>query len=237
MLLFYLRHGEPTYNPDQLTPNGERQAEALARRLSVYGIDEVYSSSSNRARQTAQPTCEILHRDMIVLDWCNEGHAWNELGVVKENGQRTWGFQHEPTAKLMASREIFELGDEWYRHEAFPKSFEQGIKRIERETDAFLLSLGYRHDREARAYVAEAPSRRRIALFAHQGFGMAFLSAVLDIPYPTVATRFDMQHSGMSVIYFDENKPIVVPRLLQLSNDSHLYRHALSTKYNHEFDI
>ena len=43
MLLYYIRHGEPTYDPDELTPNGERQAEAIARRLARYGVDKIYS--------------------------------------------------------------------------------------------------------------------------------------------------------------------------------------------------
>ena len=51
MLLFYLRHGDPTYNPDALTPLGHRQAEALAKRLSVYGLDKIYASTSIRAMQ------------------------------------------------------------------------------------------------------------------------------------------------------------------------------------------
>ena len=33
MLLFYIRHGDPIYNPDSLTPQGERQAEALAKQI------------------------------------------------------------------------------------------------------------------------------------------------------------------------------------------------------------
>ena len=33
MLFFYVRHGDPVYDPDQLTPLGRRQAEALAKRL------------------------------------------------------------------------------------------------------------------------------------------------------------------------------------------------------------
>ena len=49
MLLFYVRHGDPIYNPDSLTPLGERQAEAIARRLALYGIDKIYSSTSTRA--------------------------------------------------------------------------------------------------------------------------------------------------------------------------------------------
>ena len=237
MLLFYLRHGDPIYDPDSLTPLGERQAEALARRLATYGLDEIYASSSNRARQTAQPTCEMLNKKMTVLDWCNEGYAWRDLSVTAEGGGRTWGFLHEPTRRIMVGQEVFRLGHEWYRHPVFPESFRTGIERIQRETDAFLLSLGYRHDRSRGGYVAEKPNARRIALFAHQGFGMAFLSAVLDIPYPMLATRFDMQHSGMSVIHFDEGKSFVVPKLLQLSNDAHLYRQGLPTRYNYEFDI
>ena len=41
MLLFYIRHGDPIYNPDSLTPLGHRQAESVAKRLSMFGIDEM----------------------------------------------------------------------------------------------------------------------------------------------------------------------------------------------------
>lgn len=40
--------------------------------------------------------------------------------------------------------------------------------------------------------------------FAHQGFGMAFLSEILDIPYPMFANHFDICHTGMTVIEFKE---------------------------------
>lgn len=41
MILFYIRHGEPIYEPDSLTELGERQAEAVAKRLSMFGIDKI----------------------------------------------------------------------------------------------------------------------------------------------------------------------------------------------------
>ena len=75
MLLFYVRHGDPIYSPDELTPLGSRQAESVARRLSLYGVDRIYASTSNRAKQTAQPLCEILKKEMTLLDCANEGHA------------------------------------------------------------------------------------------------------------------------------------------------------------------
>ena len=68
MILFYIRHGDPIYHPDMLTPLGEQQAAAVARRLALFGIDEVYSSTSNRAMQTAKHTCELLGLPMQTLD-------------------------------------------------------------------------------------------------------------------------------------------------------------------------
>ena len=55
MRFFYIRHGDPTYNPDALTPIGERQAEAIGRQLARFGLDKIYASSSNRSQQTARP--------------------------------------------------------------------------------------------------------------------------------------------------------------------------------------
>ena len=64
MIFYYVRHGDPIYDPDSLTPLGKRQAEAVAKRLSVYGLDEIYASTSNRAILTATPTAEILKKEI-----------------------------------------------------------------------------------------------------------------------------------------------------------------------------
>ena len=232
MLLFYVRHGDPIYHPDSLTPLGQRQAEALAKRLSVYGLDEIYSSPSIRAQQTAQPTCELLKKEKILLDWCNESLAWNEMCVHKDD-RKTWCFSDAHTKELLSSPEVRALGDKWYTHSAFDGTkFADGVARVEGKTDEFMASLGYRNDRERGGYIAEAPNSKRIALFAHQGFGMSFLSALLNIPYNIFSTRFDLSHSGMTVIKFSEKEGFSIPIVLQLSNDSHLYREGIATRYN-----
>ena len=91
MLFFYIRHGDPIYDPDSLTPLGHRQAEAVAKRLSLYGLDEIYASTSNRAVLTATPTSEMLKKPITELDWANEAHAWEELTVKTPEGKR-WLF-------------------------------------------------------------------------------------------------------------------------------------------------
>ena len=237
MLLYFIRHGDPIYNPDSLTALGKEQAKALAKRLALYGLDEIYCSTSTRAQQTAQPTCDLLKKQMQLLDWAHEGHAWEQLTVDLPSGGRTWGFFHEPTKKMFRSEEVRKLGNGWYNHPDFVK-FQAGMQRIEREADAFLLSLGYKHNRENHSYQAIEPSEKKVALFAHQGFGLAFLSAILDIPYPAFSTTFDLSHSSVTVIDFGRaTEKEVFPKVLQLANDSHLYKEGLLTGYNNGLRI
>ena len=72
------------------------------------------------------------------------------------------------------------------------------------------------------------------ALFAHQGFSMSFFSSMLDIPYPLFSTHFDIGHTGMCVVNFEEQDGYVYPRVLQYANDSHLYREGILTGYHNQ---
>lgn len=235
MLLFYLRHGDPIYDPDSLTPLGHRQAEALGRRLARYGLDRIYASSSTRAQLTAKPTCEMLKLDMNILDWTNEGYAWQQLATDVGDGRRKWAFQQDKYIEKFLSAEVRALGEDWPKHPAFAGTLlGEGIARIKRETYAFLAELGYVYDEEAGMYRTEGGNDERVALFAHQGFGLAFLSCVMGIPYPEFCTHFDMTHSGMTVIEFSPKPGLTAPRILQLSNDSHIYADGLPTNYNNE---
>lgn len=231
MLFFYVRHGDPIYQPDSLTPLGKRQAEALARRFSVYGLDRIYASSSTRAMETAQPTCEILKQDMTVLDWCHESLAGKDF-YLHEDGRHDWCFQLPRYRALFRDPEVLRLGKQWYRHPAFAHTtFAAGAERVAREADAFFASLGFVHEPEQNAYRVTEPCAERVALFAHQGFGLLFLSLVLDIPYPVFSTHFDMTHTGMTVLEFPEKEALSVPKILTLSDTGHLYKEDLMMGY------
>jgi len=232
MLLFYVRHGDPIYNPNSLTELGKKQAEALVARMKECNPDKIYSSSSNRAIMTAQPTAKALNKEIEILDWCNEDHAWNELAVDDVDGFKKWCFHNSKMINILASNEVRKLDKNWYEHPAFKEySFEAGHKRILAETEKFISTLGYQHDDEHNGYIPVRPNSDRIALFAHQGFGLSFLSCLLDIPYPQMSLNFDMSHSNITTIYFDEKADFVKPRILQLSNDSHLFAAGISTDY------
>ena len=121
MIIYYIRHGDPVYNPDSLTPLGLRQAEAVAKRLSLHGIDEIYSSPSNRAMQTAQPLSEILKKPVNTLDWCHESLAWNEFTVADSSGQRNWMFENDTVRDKFTEKSLLDLRNDWYKDPFFPQ--------------------------------------------------------------------------------------------------------------------
>jgi len=229
MLFFYIRHGDPVYEPDSLTALGEKQAEALAKRLALYGIDRIYSSTSNRAIMTARPTCDLLKKDMELLDFANECYTFEEF-TIEKNGVKEWFFADSEMNNLLTDESVVSLGHNWYEHEELRK-FKPGIERIHKETFEFFKSLGYEQIKNTGKYKILKPNDERVALFAHAGFGMAFLSEVLGIPYSMFASHFDLCHTGMTVIVFQEDKGYATAKVLTLSSDSHLYREGLPTKY------
>ena len=232
MILYYVRHGDPIYNPNQLTPLGERQAEAVAKRVAVHGIDRIYSSPSNRARQTAEPLCQITKMEPEILDWSDETMLFNEMANMDISGKKEWPFRHSVYRNLLNSQEVRKLDRNWYTHPGFAETgVGPAIERIQRELDGFLESLGYKHDMENNCYRQLWENNERIAFFAHEGVGVAIMSCLLDIPYPLMAARFDMTHTGVTVIHFKEEFGSVIPRVLTYSNDSHLYREGLPTKH------
>ncbi len=232
MLFFYIRHGDPIYNPDSLTPLGERQAESVAKRLALFGIDEIYASTSNRAILTSKPTCELLKKEASLVDFANENHAWKELTIEREGKKRAWLFEDAEMRNLFTEEAITNLGHNWFTYPGL-EAYKAGIDRIYSETIDFFKSLGYAQIGKSGKYEVINKNDKRVALFAHQGFGLTFLSCVLGIPYPAFVNHFDMCHSGMTVIEFDENNGISIPRVKTLSSDSHLYRDGLPLHYNH----
>ncbi len=228
MLFFYIRHGDPTYSPDALTPLGHRQAEAVGRRLALHGLDRIYASTSTRAIQTAEHAAEIVGRPIETLDFCHENHAWNEYALSYNGRPKTWCSCIPEFQKIFCDPEILKLGFDWYTDPRLAEfDFGRGEERIGRESDKFFASLGYERLDNSCVYRVTKPNDERVALFAHAGFGIAFLAHILRIPYPMFSLRFEIGHSSMTVVEFSERDGFSVPRILTFSSDSHLYADRL----------
>ena len=123
----------------------------------IWLLDKIYSSPSQRAKDTAQPTCDLLKKNMELVDFADEALAWEEF-TVEKNGYRTWLFQDEETRMLFSDKEIVVKGHRWYEDDRF-KEYKKGVERIAEDASGFFKSLGYAHIREK---IGRASCRERV---------------------------------------------------------------------------
>jgi probable phosphoglycerate mutase len=233
MLLYIIRHGDPIYETDTLTPRGVLQADALARRLSASGISEVYSSPLGRAMLTAKPTADVLKLDINIEEWMSEGLAWNDLSITDEKGEKNWFFACSNTKFL---KDWDALRPDWHNHAEAVKcsAAKKGYERIQAASDDFIQRLGYK--REGNVYKIltppSTPSKKRVAAFCHHGFGTAWLSHLLSIPPLVFWASFNISHTGITILDFENQKDgITSPRCLVHSDMSHIYEARLPMEY------
>ena len=231
MLLFVIRHGDPIYNPDSLTPKGQRQAEAVGRRLALHGIDKIYASTNTRAQLTAQPTSELVGKKIEICDWMSENNAARDFMFHDPENDNRWSWSFGIEATRYRTEEKLALGDKWY--EAFPFTHcnaKDGFARIGGESDAFFESLGYKH--EGMKYKILNHTDERVAVFCHYGFGTTWLAYLLDIHPVLFWSTFDMNHTGVTVIDFRKSASgYTAPKVLAFSDVSHLYGERLPYEF------
>lgn len=237
MLLYVIRHADPIYDPDSLTEKGKRQAEAVGRRLSVHGLDKIFTSPMNRAKMTAQPACELLRIKPQVLEFVSEALAAEYFGFndPERDNRWAWSFGINPTR--YKNEQSVRMGDKWY--EAYPfclTKAKEGYENLIKSSDEFMESLGYK--REGLKYKILKPNNERVAVFCHYGAGMTWLSHLLGIDPVTFWSTFTINHSGVTIINFPNNSDgYTIPQVLAFSDVSHFYGDRLPMQFTNEIDI
>lgn len=217
MILYITRHGEPDYATDSLTATGKKQAEALAERLAMHGLDEIFTSPLGRAKQTAEPTCARLGIPYKIEEWMSEDLAYDDLSAVLENGRRNWAFGCQNTR-------LRGFPGEWNENPVFEtcRAAKAGYARISAASDEFLERLGY--VRDGALYKIAAPNDKRVAVFCHHGMGTSWLSHLLKIPPNIFWSSFNIAHSSVSILEFANNVDgFTAPQCLCLADISHIY--------------
>ena len=70
MRILLIRHAEPDYANNTLTPKGFVEAEYLSEKLKNSNITHIYSSPLERAKLTAKPTAEKINKEKTTLPFC-----------------------------------------------------------------------------------------------------------------------------------------------------------------------
>lgn len=237
MQLYLIRHADPIYVPDTLTIKGRRQASALAQFLLREKPDRIFSSTSGRAKLTAQYTCDLLNMTPEPEDWMNEKYAIRSFCVCAPNGKRAWVFGRRRGQMYLPESESTPW-DRWYDAPACAgmAQGDEGFERIKNASDEFLSRLGLH--REGERYRASGTLPDKVAAFCHQGFGLTWLACLLSLP-PTVVWRgMNLTHTGVTVLRFAPDEDGLYSVLLErLSDTAHLYLAEQELMYNNKTPI
>ena len=222
MYIYFVRHGMPDYATDTLLPEGIRQAESVARRLSYAGLDEIYTSPMGRARETARPAAELLGLPVTVLPWAYE--LDDESKTTWPNGIPTRLSRIDPVyyfseehRRLTAEEDLETL--EVYLHSGFPARYHE----IAEGLDVWLSQLGYERSPEG-FYLAAEPNHKRVALFCHCAMQRVMLSHMFNVPYHIFAATLEANYTGITILYFPSERQgeLVVPQVLTYGDVGHI---------------
>ena len=218
MKILLIRHGEPDYSIDSLTPKGWREADLLADRLEKVPIDDFYVSPLGRARDTARATLQRVGKEAEVLPWLSE---FRGTMIDPETGVRRHAWDLLPQYWSRQS----ELYDpvRWTENEVYQTG---NSAEIYRETqsglDELLARYGYR--REGVLYRTQANSAATVALFCHFGITMNILSCFTGMAMVPMLHAFIAPPSSVTTLVTEERRPgEVFFRCAGLGDTSHLY--------------
>jgi broad specificity phosphatase PhoE len=215
MRLHIIRHGDPDYSTDSLTPQGRLEAECLRSWVARERPDRAYCSPLGRAKLTAELalagsglsaaeerwTAELrdARADGLPLTWWDvHGHLLRSEAYLVNPG---W----EQLPNLAATRAPTEE------------------RRVAADSDSFLARHGL--TRTGGAYRVTKPPCHNIAVFCHGGFGLTWLAHLLALPTPLVWAGFFLHTSSVTTVLFDEREPgLATPRVIHLGDITHLHQ-------------
>lgn len=222
MRLYIIRHADPDYPGNTITPAGHLEAQALAQRLAGLNIGSIFCSPLPRAVHTAQYTAELIGLEPAIQPWMAELEGW-EGDDRSGRPVAAWNVDGEVTRQQQRMPEQA-LWSEWPHYRS--RQLQDKYDLLTEQSDHFLASLGY--VREGGSYRIVQSNRENIAIFCHLGFGLTWLSHLLEFSLPMVWSGFWLAPSSVTTILMDErSEQWATPRCLGLGETSHLYKAGL----------
>ncbi len=217
MRILLIRHAEPDYSVDSLTPKGRVEAELLSRRLVKYTIRDFYVSPLGRARDTAEYTLRRLGRTAEILPWLAEfrGRCTDpDSGAL----HLPWDF---PPRFWSALPGAYDIG-RWTDAPLFRNSDVQAVWQETVDGAKELLArYGFRKD--GPVWRGDANTRDTIALFCHFGISMAFLGILTDVSPLVLWHRILTLPSSVTEVVTEERvRGEVSFRITRVGDISHL---------------
>lgn len=230
MKLVIIRHADPDYEHDSLTPRGVVEANALKDYLKDKRIDKVYSSPYGRAKLTAKISLEGKNKDIEVVDFL---HEFNTHIVQPGNPFNKYCWDFLPS--------YFTEQDEFYdasRTKDHPLVKEFGLDKayeiVCNGLDDILKENGY--ERCGRYYNVIKSNDNVVLLYCHLGTMGIILSHLTGIPFLLINQHFSVAPSGITVVNTEERREGIAQwRVARYGDISHLTLKGLEPSFHARF--
>lgn len=231
MKLVIVRHGDPDYTIDSLTPTGWREAELLSESLVNLPADAYYVSPLGRARDTASFTMQKLGKEPIVLDWLQEFPC----RIVRPDQPDKMNICWDWLPQDWTADERFYSPDHWFEA---PAMAEAGVKatydRVIAGFDALLAQHGY--IREGKLYRAVRPNNDTLVFFCHFGLECVLMSHLMNVSPMILWHTMCAAPTSVTTIVTEERRPgIALFRTLRFGDVSHLTVHNVAPSFAARF--
>lgn len=218
MKLLIVRHADPDYSIDSLTPTGWREAELLADRLAALEVKSFYVSPLGRARDTASLTLNKQNRTAIQCDWLQEFDP-KVFHPGKEAGGCAWDWL---PAVWTGEPKYFDYKD-WHSTGPMEEAHvKESYEWVTGHLDRLLASHGY--ERENLYYRAVHANEDTLVFFCHFGVECVLLSHLLNLsPMQLWHGACAAPSSVTTLVTEERRKGYAYFRMSSFGDTSHLY--------------
>ena len=221
MKLLLIRHGEPDYSIDSLTPKGWREAEYLSEKLVKMDLTDIYVSTMGRAKDTAAPTLQKLNREAVECEWLREFVKVQIHRPDAEKGKTQIAWDWMPGDWTKDAR-LFSK-DHWQENEIMKEGNAKAeYDRVTGCFDKLLAEHGY--VRDGAVYRAEKSNCDTLVFFCHFGVIGVLLSHLLNTsPMIIWQGACALPTSVTTLVTEERQQGTAIFRMLSFGDTSHLY--------------
>ncbi len=218
MNLIFIRHAEPDYSIDSLTPKGWKEAELLSERVTRWDIKDIYCSPMGRARDTASCSLKKLDREAVVYDWLKE--FYHEVDDP-DTGKRRIEWDFFP--RYWTREPLFYEKDAWMNAPVMQTgAIAEEYEKVKNGIDKLLAEHGY--IRNENYYTVENSNTDTLVFFCHLGVQFVILSHLLGIAAPLLWHGFFVAPSSVTILTTEERvKGEAFFRVKTIGDTAHLY--------------
>lgn len=220
MRIVFVRHCEPDYTIDSLTPRGWEEASLLADRVSKWNVDDFYMSPLGRAKDTAKVSLDRraelgLNHEASVLPWLKE--FYYDLKYPDTN-EPCMCWDHMPSY-FSGNKDLHDK-DRWYDTDLM----RSGNIRAEYEAvtsafDELLKGYGYVRRRDG-TYEVTSHNDKIIVMFCHFGVTALLTGHMTGVAPTCLWQNFFMAPSSVTIIGSEEREEGTASFRVQVFGDT-----------------